>query len=29
VTRRDSQTRPHTEKCTCGGRHQPPVSGTG
>ena len=29
VTRRDSQTLPHTEKCTCGGRHQPPESGTG
>src|SRR5688572_23161717 len=29
VTRRESHTRPHTERCTCGGRHQPPVSGTG
>ena len=29
VTRRDSQTRPQTEKWMCGGRHQPPLSGTG
>ena len=29
ASRGASHTRPHTEKCTCGGRHQPPVSGTG